>query len=337
MVHKRKIALAVLGVLLVLLIASLLYPRTQKVSEPLIPVSIGNGTHVLSGLLAIADQEGFFTDEGLVVTITPYGSGAQAFDEMRQGKHDMATAAETPFMLNRFTEDTNKILATIGTTDNESKIIARRDAGIATPQDLNGKRIAIHKKGSSPHFFLYLYLLSNGIAMDDIELTIIPVEKTLEALLDGSIDAISFSEPLATETAIKIGEKGIIFAEPGLYNRAYNIHSTDSFIAKNPKAVEKVLSALMKATAFAKANPTQAKKDVAQGFSIDEAVVEEAWKHQELQVTLTQSLLSMLDEEARWAKQSKLVDSTWAVPNYLEALYLDGLTAVHPAGVNVIR
>jgi NitT/TauT family transport system substrate-binding protein len=53
-------------------------------------------------------------------------------------------------------------------------------------------------------------------------------------------------------------------------------------------------------------------------------------------VTLPQALIIAMEDEARWRIENKLTDKT-TVPNYLNFLYLDGLEAVSPEAVTVIR
>ncbi len=51
---------------------------------------------------------------------------------------------------------------------------------------------------------------------------------------------------------------------------------------------------------------------------------------------LDQALLTLLEDEGRWAIHNKLVDGE-KVPNYLHFLYLDGLEKIKPEAVSVIH
>jgi NitT/TauT family transport system substrate-binding protein len=53
-------------------------------------------------------------------------------------------------------------------------------------------------------------------------------------------------------------------------------------------------------------------------------------------VTLTQVLLITLEDETRWAIKSKLVEKS-KMPNYIDFIYVDGLQAVKPEAVRIIR
>jgi NitT/TauT family transport system substrate-binding protein len=53
-------------------------------------------------------------------------------------------------------------------------------------------------------------------------------------------------------------------------------------------------------------------------------------------VRLDQALLTLLEDEGRWAIQNRLVEAK-KVPNYLNYLHLDGLGKINPNFVTVIR
>jgi ABC-type nitrate/sulfonate/bicarbonate transport system substrate-binding protein len=122
------------------------------------PVSIALSLEPMSALAVIADTEGFLRKEGLDATIKEYASGRLALQGMLKGEAEFATVADSPIIVSRFERDDFMLLATIASSDNEPKIVARRDRGIARPADLAGKRIGT-QKGSAVHFFLHHFLL----------------------------------------------------------------------------------------------------------------------------------------------------------------------------------
>ena len=53
-------------------------------------------------------------------------------------------------------------------------------------------------------------------------------------------------------------------------------------------------------------------------------------------VSLEQQLLLTLEDEARWTISEGLADKK-EVPNYLDFIYLEGLEAVKPEAVTILR
>jgi NitT/TauT family transport system substrate-binding protein len=65
-------------------------------------------------------------------------------------------------------------------------------------------------------------------------------------------------------------------------------------------------------------------------------MVTSIWNEFIFELFLDQAILTILENEARWAIRNKLTDGK-KVPNYLNFIYFDTLEAVKPKGVNIIR
>lgn len=55
-----------------------------------------------------------------------------------------------------------------------------------------------------------------------------------------------------------------------------------------------------------------------------------------LRLTLSQSLLTLLEDRARWAIGNHLTEAA-ELPNFLDSFYLDAMLAVKPQAVSVVR
>jgi len=97
-----------------------------------------------------------------------------------------------------------------------------------------------------------------------------------------------------------------------------------------------VLRALIRAEEFAKKHPDKARKIISKSMGISETEVAKLWQDIDLRVSIDQSLLISLEDEARWAIKNKFTDKT-EVSNYLGFIYQDGLKAVKPEAVTIIR
>ena len=75
---------------------------------------------------------------------------------------------------------------------------------------------------------------------------------------------------------------------------------------------------------------------VERALGLDHESVVNTWAKTRFRVRLDQSLLTLLEDEGRWAIRNKMVDGQ-KVPNYLNFLYLDGLGKIKPDVVTVIR
>ena len=60
------------------------------------------------------------------------------------------------------------------------------------------------------------------------------------------------------------------------------------------------------------------------------------WQQNQFSLTLDQSLVLAMEDEARWMIANNLTNAT-AVPDFRQYIYTDGLESVRPGSVNIIR
>jgi NitT/TauT family transport system substrate-binding protein len=227
------------------------------------------------------------------------------------------------------------VIATIQNSDTGNAVLARRDRGILTPGNLKGKRIAA-TLGTTSDFFLDAILGLHGISRKDVEVVDMKAGEMADALARGDIDAVSTFTPYNVFTQKKLGDRVIVFQDRDIYRWTFNVVAKQEFIRKNPDKVKKMLRALVRAEAFAGENPAEAQKIVADFCGIEKAIVRDIWADTSFTVTLDQSLILALEDESRWAINSGLT-SARKIPNYLDFIYIDGLKAVNPKAIRILR
>jgi sulfonate transport system substrate-binding protein len=116
----------------------------------------------------------------------------------------------------------------------------------------------------------------------------------------------------------------------------FSLSAQREYAARNPEIVKKLLRALVKAETFAAQQPDLAMGLTADFLKFDRKQLEEIWSSFDFRVTLGQDLVLTLENESRWAIKNRLTPAT-AVPNYLEYIAWDGLLAVKPGAVTILR
>lgn len=298
-------------------------------------VRIGIALQLPSALTIIAAEKDFFSVEGLDVTLKEYPSGKKAMDGMLAGEVDIATTAETPIVFNSFKRNDFSIIATIGSIDNVLRVVARKDRKIQKPIDLKGKHIGAQQTSAS-YFFLHMFLIKHGLSEQDVQISFHKVEEMPKTLARGEIDAFSLREPFISEAKKLLGDNVIVFTEPGLYLWMENLIALNSFIKTKPEVLKRILCALIRAKGFENKFPDQAIKLIAKKMGVSESEISTLWRDLNLKVSLEQAILLTLEDKAQWAINNKLTDKT-KIPNYLDFIYLDGLKAVKPEAVTIIR
>lgn len=299
------------------------------------PGDVGIGMAPLAALAIIADAEGLFTREGVAVSVRRYASGKLALDAMLAGEVQAATAAVTPVVFSSFKRRDFAIVASIGSSNNDTRIVARRDHGVARPQDLRGKRIAT-QEASTVHFFLHMFLLKQGVPEKDVTICDLPPADFPRALARGEVDACSLREPLVSQAVALLGDNAVTFEEPELHVEYYNLLLCNPFLEKRPETVRRLLRAFVAAETLAKQHPQRARAVVARAFAISGPAQERLWPWLDLRVRISQSLLLAMEDQARWAVEGRWVENA-TMPNYLKFVCLDAMLSVKPSAVSVIR
>lgn len=305
-------------------------------SGPLEALTIATNTvYAGSCPIFVAQDRGYFAQEGLLVTVQPYTSGKAALEATLQGKAQLGTSADIPIMFAATKGQPVAVVATIFSTQSDYAVVARKDKGIATPTDLRGKRIGV-TLGTSGHFVLDAFLNRQKLSMKDVTVLDLKPEDLASALATGDIDAATTWEPYVGTIKEQLRANGVVFSAKNVYDATFNVSGTRDFVAAHPDTVKKVLRAMISAAHFCKNVPDVAREITAKVMRINSAKLEEFWPSYRFDVALNQSLVLALEDETRWAIKNNLADRG-GVPNYLNYIDLNGLLAVLPAAVTVIH
>ncbi|HMK56742.1 MAG TPA: NrtA/SsuA/CpmA family ABC transporter substrate-binding protein [Dissulfurispiraceae bacterium] len=306
-----------------------------KAPAPSDQVTIASTILPDSALVQVANAKGYYAAEGLAATLQTHQIGKQALQSVLDGKADFATVAEAPVLLSIMKGEKICIIATIDTSHRNMAILARKDRGIKTLEDLKGRKIATTPR-TIADFFLYSILTINGVSQRSVTTVNLAPEKVLEALLSGDVDAATLWNPLLVHAQKKLGEAGTTFYGEDLYTQFFVVVARQVTIRDNPDKVRKVLRALIKAEEFIRSNPVEAQGIVAEYSNTEKALVSETWAANNFRVSLDQTLVLALEDESRWAINNGLTRAT-EMPNYLDFIYFDGLKSVNPDAVRILR
>jgi len=308
--------------------------RGGSKAEP-VAVTFCHGS-VTDILPRIALDQGYFTDEGLTVTLKDMSDGKLAFDGLLKGECNFAVNGAPPIVSLADSAHGNfRILATVMADDDAARIIARRDRGILLPQDLKGKRIGV-KQGIIGHFFLDLFVMKHGLGQNDITQIFMDSDKFQPALIAGEIDGFAMTNKMVNAAARTLGEQATVFAEPGL-NIIYGILTTRTDIPLDLKAAPQVLKALVRAEEFAKREPAAAKAMVAKAFTLSEQEIGDIWVRTTIEVALANSLFVNLEDQYKWMVERGVIPADSTFPNFLSVVEPSYLSAIKPNSVSVIK
>jgi NitT/TauT family transport system substrate-binding protein len=325
-------AIAALGVIIFSMFGC---ESPQKQAGPREKITIAYSTAANAILIYIAFAKGYFSAEGLNAIPQAHPFGKIALNAVIEGKADLATVADTPIVFVVMNGQKFTILATIQTSNRNEAIVARQDRGIAKPADLKGGKIGV-PLGTNADFFVDVFLITHGIDREKVKKIDMKPEEMATALGTGRVDAVSTFNPTLTLLKKRLGKKATVFFGASLYTENICAVAMQDYVKMHPEAIKKVLRALIKAETFVEQNPEEARRLVAEFIKIDKALLDEIWPIFKTMVTLDQSLLVDLENQTRWALKNKLI-ARKTILNYLDFIYMDGLQAVKPEAVSILR
>jgi len=339
MIRHRAVARAMSGVLVVTgLVWLALFGCRNKQHGQLptsVPIAIACPRNISSSLVIIAKEQGLFYQDGAVVTLIPFESGKVSLERMLAGEADLALVAETPLAKAILTGGKLSILASIHQSSRDVAIVARKDRGIHTPSDLEGKVIGF-TQGTSGHFFLDTFCLVNRIGLGSTTFVDLPPLQLRNALLDGKVDAVSTWDPHVAFLMDALGPRSVLLRDEFIYTQTFCLVARPEFIRDHPDQVKAILTGLLSALKFMSGSSTQARDLVAAYTQVEPSLVSKAFTGHDFDVRLDQSLMLSIENECRWFLDSGAVQNH-EIPDVLSYFYLPGLLEVRPEAVQVIR
>ena len=300
-----------------------------------VSVTIGIADDMTASLGTIARANQFFLPRELIVTVKDFPSSKQCLEALSRGEVDLATTSETPLVLSAFDRDDLRVITSVGSSENELKIIARADRGIATPSDLRGKRIGI-QEDTPPDFFLHLFVLKYGLALNDVDLPQYPPDRLLTALERGEVDAISFREPYITAAKRRLGDRVVVFAEPGFLRITQSVVGLEGYLATHPVVIHKTLVALLEAERYTLEQPEESMGIIARKLRVDSMTIASLWPDFNFHVSLDQSFLIGLQDQAHWILERGERPGS-RIPDLFRLISMNGLLAAKPERVSIIH
>ena len=199
-----------------------------------------------------AIEKGYYRDAGLEVDLKEGKPGVNIAEEVVSGRADFGV--DMPgLLLERQKGLPIVILATIFQHSPEI-LIARKDSGIESPQDLIGRRVELRPRGSIE---TQAMLLNEGISLKDID--VIDHSWGIDALINKRVDA---SAGYITDRPFLLDKKGIPYTiiRPITYGINFYgdcLFTSEREITEHPERVKAFREASLLGWAYAMENPDE--------------------------------------------------------------------------------
>ncbi len=157
----------------------------------------------------VAQEKGYFKDEGLNVEISMFQQSTDAYSAMVTGQLDMCLMGSADAAL-RYAQGADlQIVDHTEFSNGADGLVATKD--IKSVKDLKGKKIATELY-SDDHYYLMLLLNEAGLSLDDVEIVNMSIQNSGSAFLAGKVDAASIWEPTLSKTLEDSGDNANLIA-----------------------------------------------------------------------------------------------------------------------------
>lgn len=302
-------------------------------SGSLEPILLGTYRHEGNALIYIAEDQGYFSRNGLDVTEQEYEPVAAAVKALLDGSVDIAMSSEGIFIGKIFTEQN---ICYTGTIDKGKVLylVGLRNHGIEKVSDLKGKKIGVGK-ATNTEFFLGTFLSLNGISPQDVTLLDIK-PSNIGALIDGSVDAMVVLSNAIDMIRERSDSEIVVFDVNNYRPSFWGVISRKDWEANHPQTLEKFFKSLAQAEEYLLHHPFEARAIVQKRMNYTDEIMTAVWSEHDFSLTLGESLIAAMGDEARWMINNNLTMEK-EVPKFTDYICDDALRAIKPEAVDIIR
>lgn len=231
--------------------------------------------------LHIADQQGFFEEEGLEVEIEETSGGAIAVPGVESGDYDFAFGNTVSLMVAQDQGLDLRYVTNGATTTGElgedfAAVVAPEDSQLETSADLSNGEASSNNLNNIGDLSIRLAVDKAGGDGSDIEFVELGFGEAQAAVENGNVEAALILEPFLTP-ALEEGLKPVSWpyaeAHPefdigGFFTRA-------DYFEEDPETVEAFSNALNKALEYSEENPDDVREVIGSYVPIEDDVLEE--------------------------------------------------------------
>lgn len=203
----------------------------------------------------LAEEKGFFRDEGLKVDVQDVSSGGDSVRKLISGEVDFSGGSYTPYIQaqSKGAADLKFVEEALVSRPNLQPVMVAPNSKYQRPEDLKDKKIAITAPGTITEIAAKSVLRDRGIDYNHVQWVPMGFNDMPAALQRGDIDAAVLMEPYTTQAARSFGAKTVfdIFSGATTDFPVAGIATTADFVKKNPKTVQAFQRAIDRAKVVA--------------------------------------------------------------------------------------
>ncbi len=329
---RNLIILLVASLIIAIVLSSFVYLNNQLFMNGKQNVSLSIFPNELETPIFIAQDQHFFDENGINLTITHYASTTEALKSVSNHNVDITTASEFAFVSNEPSQEKNLTIVASMVKTESSFVVARKDRGIENPIDLYGKRVGL-TLNIAPEFYFGRFLDLQGLDKQKVTIVNMPIAEYVEAITNGTVDAIVGQQSVVDQIRTQLGNNTVVWPVQNNQPAYILLISRGDWATQHPDTVTRFLKSISQAEDYYQNHQTSAQAIVDR--QINRTVSQESWLENRFSLSLDQSLIAAMQDETLWRISNNLTNVK-SVPNFVDYIFVSGLKSVKPEAVNII-
>lgn len=300
------------------------------------PLRIGYVFAMANAPVLIAEQQGYYKDEGLDVDLKALGDGPVIQQALAAGELDVAYVGTPPVYQWYARGLKSVILAKVNY--GQAAVLAGSQTSIHSLEELKGHKLAGVKKGSGMDVLLRGYVLQEHARLDpdkDLDIIDLPPGNMNAALDRGIVDAAFSWEPFVSQALLRGSARLLLDVNQALPEYPwYVVIGLPKTLQERPDDVVKLLRAHRRAIDFLNQHPAQANKIIATAFKLEsiqradgslvdgEQIVAEARKRLGWSAELKAQDLQFIQRLMDYSNTLKFMDTKVPLQDLVDTSYL---------------
>lgn len=295
-------------------------------SKELIPVTIGIDTEQLAFVQIVAQEEGFFEENGLDAELTGYAAGIETINAVVLGEVQIGAAYDYA-ACTRLAEKTNLRLAASYVVNSDDALWFETTVdGATSAADLKGKKIGL-LQGTLQEYLWAKELESVGLTADDVEINYLGSNaEVYTAYAAGQVDAVQGSNTFLEQIEAVDGRTVLnTTGDLGATAQGY-IMADATFLEEQPEAIEGYYKALQEALDYIEANKDEAAQICADYLTLQKDDVLKAFDSYHYDIRFLQEDYDHIQDIADWCYENGVTDEI-QVKDYMN---ISAISNVYP-------
>jgi len=220
-------------------------------------------------------EQGYFAAEGINLELVPSNGSSEAVMLVALGTDQFVSTAAAPIIIGKAKGMPLLVVASISNAGYSGGLFFPKKAGIKTPADLKGKKIAyVPKTADQPALLAFL---RKQKLEGQVTLVSVPMDNQLRVFLKGDVDAyaglLSSEKSKLDKTEMKGKWECFLFKDYGVMLPAPVIAVNEKFAKQNPGIVRGFIRAALKSFKYGMENETYAARILVQTYpELDEGI-----------------------------------------------------------------